>query len=212
MYHTTPVTCHLSPVTCPLSLVTCHLKLYIFLECALINYPTKTLYIYSVHLFFLSQTAGVIHRQSVTVTASLCLPQTVCVRHKPSVSVKASLWLWQPVCICHILSVSVTNNLCLFQTVFMNVLGQHLDLNKCNFEKENITEIWVCPSVRYPRYPLCGPLLSGFNLPNDSKKWEYIYWIQTHTKITSTLIKKSLINILYYILIPCLMDALNMLL
>ena len=63
-------------------------------------------------------TVCVCHRQSVSVTDSLCLSQTICVCHRQSLFVKDSLCLSQTFCFCHRHSVSVTDSLFLSQTIY----------------------------------------------------------------------------------------------
>ena len=89
--------------------------------------------------YSLCRSETVCHRQSVSITDSLCLSHTFIIYHILSVSVTDSLFLSQTVSICHRKSVSVTDSmcvkvsLCLSQTLLLNVLGGHIDLVICKF-------------------------------------------------------------------------------
>ena len=60
---------------------------------------------------------SICHRQSVSVTDSMCLSKTICVYHRGCVSFTVRLCLSQTICVYHRGYVSFTVTLCLSQTV-----------------------------------------------------------------------------------------------
>ena len=80
------------------------------------------------------------------LTDSLCLSQTFCVCHRHSVSVTYSLFLLQTVC--------------MSQTLFLNILGRHLDFIIHNFCRYlSLRFKFVCHCASHFRKPFHFPRL-----------------------------------------------------
>ena len=123
---------------------------------------SQTVCVCNIQLFLL-QTVCVCHRQTMSLTVSLCLSETVCGCHRQSVSVTHSLCLSQTVYVCQRQYLSVTGSLCLTQTLFLIILGLVFAYLSVIFTKICPWDLnWIGQGLKI--FPLIAPELNQFKL------------------------------------------------